>query len=105
MVSGLSTVFDDNLVDNSEILNAIYDKISTFTSESPITINTLSDKTNFIDPIIENIGSGNEYIDTSEIDTIKTQSGALAEGISIINDYNTYLSTGGDINASILSMR
>ena len=104
LVSGLSTLFDDNLVDNSEILNAIYDKISTFTSESPITISTLSDKTNFIDPIIENIGSGNEYIDTSEIDTIKTQSGALAEGISIINDYNTYLSTGGDINASVLSM-
>ncbi len=104
LISGLSTVFDSSNVDNSEILNGIYEQISTFTAGSPVTISMLSDKDIFINPIVTDIGNGNNYVDTAAVDAVKLETEALAKGVSFINEYNTYLSTGGDISGSLLNM-
>ena len=101
ILAGLNTTFAGNNVSTNQLLNSLYENISSL--NSPLSLsnpNNLSEK-QLIEDIIEDVVLGNPNIDNNDLSTLQANSEGITKCVEFIETYNTYNSTGGDVNAKI----
>ena len=104
ILAGLSITFAGNNVSTNQLLNSLYENISSL--NSPLSLsnpNNLSEK-QLIEDIIEDVVLGNPNIDNNDLSTLQANSEGITKCVEFIETYNTYNSTGGDVNASTVAL-
>ena len=104
ILAGLTSTFSGNDVSTTQLLNSLYENISDLDSSLSLSEpNNLSEK-QLIDDIISTIVLANPNIDNNDLSTLQANSEGITKCVEFIETYNTYNSTGGDVNASTVAL-